>query len=120
MMCSRMPRIYQPAKYLFLLMHKTSKEAFRAVSNMSPEGLKARPRSALLSGALSLTRQQALIVAIGRLPNKGGRLTFDSDKAPSRVYRPVRLCARARRHPRGLTRQRCAAVDCGRAEEGPL
>jgi hypothetical protein len=42
MMCSRMPRIYQPAKYLFLLMHKTSKEAFRAVSHMSPAGLEAR------------------------------------------------------------------------------
>lgn len=55
MMCSRMPRIYQPAKYLFLLMHKTSKEAFRAVSNMSPEGLKARARAACC-GHTSLTQ----------------------------------------------------------------
>ena len=52
MMCSRMPRIYQPAKYLFLLMHKTSKEAFRAVSNMSPAGLEARALcGVLMSGA---------------------------------------------------------------------
>lgn len=43
MMCSRMPRIYQPAKFLFLLMHKTSKEAFRAVGTMPPEGLKVQP-----------------------------------------------------------------------------
>jgi hypothetical protein len=39
-MCSRMPRIYQPAKFLFLMMNRTSKEAYRAVSTMSPEGLK--------------------------------------------------------------------------------
>ena len=33
---------------------------------------------------------QALMQSIGRAPNKGGRLGFDSDKAPTRVYRPVR------------------------------
>ena len=34
---------------------------------------------------------QALIVAIGRQPVKGdAKLGFDSDKAATRVYRPVR------------------------------
>ena len=90
MMCSRMPRIYQPAKYLFLLMNKTSKEAYRAVSTMSPDGLKVRFTACLAYSAAQDVATQALMQSIGRAPNKGGRLGFDSDKAPTRVYRPVR------------------------------
>ena len=72
MMCSRMPRIYQPAKYLFLLMNKTSKEAYRAVSTMSPDGLKVRSTARLAYYCCS-GRGNAGADAVNRTGTEQGR-----------------------------------------------
>jgi hypothetical protein len=108
MMCGRMPRIYLPAKFIFDLLHRYSKEAHRVTSGMTPDAIKARwlrlPRELLCQsaqfGAHLCCVTQALIISIGRMPHRPGRLGFDSDQAATRVYRPVRRAGTSTRKQR--------------------
>ena len=78
MICTRAPRIYQPARFLFQLMNRFSKYPYRVVESLSPDALKT------------------LVTGIGRTQLEGNgklKIGFDSDQMLVASYKglPKRL-----------------------------